>query len=118
MLNPTATLQYIINQLPDVPGDISLFTFPVDGGNTFKCWVVGKLYFGIRLDATPDNGISSAGAPTTASAARLASLIGATINTIYTTDMILSAGNIVAWNGAAWAASGSSAVTLMGFLIN
>lgn len=106
------------NQLPDNPSQITAFTFPVDGGNTFKCWKVGKLYFGVRLDANPDNGISSNGSATTDSADRLASLIGETVNTIYTTDLALNAGLIVAWNGSTWASSGSSAVTLMGFLIN
>lgn len=113
--NPTAFKQYAISEITSA--DISLFTFPTDGGNVFKAFKVGKLYFGIYLDSSPDNGISSTGAATIASATRLASLVGKTVDTVYTSGVILSAGNIVAWNGASWASSGFSSDTLEGFLV-
>lgn len=114
-MDQSAFKKYLINQLPTNPGEITPVTV-TDGGNTFKAWNVGKLYFGWRLDAAPDSGISAVSI--TASADRLAFLLGETINTNYFSDVNINAGNRVFWNGAAWVASGSSAETLLGFLIN
>lgn len=92
-MNPSATKQYVINELPDDPGQItSNFVVQTVGGNDYYIYYskVGKLYFGITIKQGVGGIVGLIGrADTDVSTAipdsmdQIAALLGETVNTIY-----------------------------------
>lgn len=101
--NPTASKQYVL-PISFTAGDITTGTLAGDIGlgGTINYLRVGNLIFGIWIDTGgPDNDIVEGGGITSAS--RIASLLGTTPNTIYTTTgRYIGLGGSQGWNGATW----------------
>lgn len=104
MPNPSATKQYVINQLPTSAGDITFSTFTEVVGIDTWTWTyqkVGKLYFGFwAKSGISGNSVAMIGAPQPGSFSptalqlvndsldHLATLLGLTINTYYPTTTV------------------------------
>lgn len=108
--NPTATKEYVINQLPDVSGDITHHTIVNPAGigtGTLHWYSVGKLTFGWWFDASGGTaqffGSQGGGSGATAhlSADHLATLAGLPPIDTYYIGQNYGAYSIW-WNGAGW----------------
>lgn len=131
-MNNLSSKQYVIESLPDDPSQITTGfvtdTF-VAGGPPGSVQInykkVGKLYFGFETTGMGFMSgiiVSMAGSNAT-NAARIATLLGLTVNTVYTATAGFAgfqyARGISYYNGSDWTDSGTaSGSVLTGFLAN
>lgn len=128
MFTPSATKEYVVNQLPDDPSQITLITFS-DGIYGFQAYKVGKLYFGIRTTTTgggfggvlavTKNGPGGANA----TANQIAVALGSTLNTSYDANWTPTGAvnNCAGYGGGSWSlviAGSAGNEILGGVLIN
>ncbi len=117
---PTATKQYVINELPNDPSQITLETFNTTlgsfGASTIRWQRVGKLYFGLYF--TTVGGLQPLFDPDATTQAELESILGVSINIAYTG---LSYGAYIGEFNGVWNSilpANNTRNTLWGFLIN
>lgn len=133
-MSQSAFKKYSINQLPTDPSQITS-GFVVDtfslGGPDFSARIyyqkVGKLYFGfnntITLSSTVVGVVCDDGLSNADNADRIATLLGVTVNTIYTATSDVAGGtntgDRITFNGTKWVDNGVATGTILyAFLAN
>jgi len=132
-MNNLSSKQYVIDQGPTDPSQITTGfvtdSFSLGGPGTLEIgyFKVGKLYFGFNNNISvggPYRGVVCAMAGSNATnAARIATLLGLTVNTIYTVTTDVAAGTNtgyrITYNGTNWIDSGTATGTILyAFLAN
>lgn len=132
-MSQSAVQKLIVNDQHFLPGDITTGfvtdSFVLGGAGTLEIYYqkVGNLYFNFNNNIVPagaltgiicDDGLSNA-----TNAARIAALIGVTVNTIYTVTADVTAGantgKRITYNGANWIDNGVATGTILyAFLAN